>query len=724
MRAVPAVATLVPAAGLSLVLLTSGACRGPEGVFADTAADESYPPARRESVVDTLHGVEISDPYRWLEDGESAEVREWIDRQDDLARRVLSTVRGRERTRKRLRELAYRDTMSPPERRENRYFYWRRSFGREKAVLCWREGHDGAERVLLDPARISADGSISLGVATPDHQGRRVAYTLRENNADEATLQVVEVDSGQVSPRDVIPGAKYARPSWTPDGRGFFYTWLPSDGSIPADVLPGHAQVRFHLLGSDPAADPVVFGPTGDPTRFLSVELSDDGRWLLVYESVGWVSTEVWFRDLSVRGSRFQRLVGGLPARFDVSTHGDRFFAATNYKAPRGRVVRIDPRRPAPEDWIQIVPESPDSVIEDGGMRLCGERIVISSLRDAASRLHVYSLSGELVREVKLPAAGEVGPVACGRDDDEAYFEFSSFTEPGGVQVLTLADGSTRQFHVESVPIEPGSLSSSRVTFRSADGTEVGMFLLHRADLSPNGRVPTLLYGYGGFGLSQTPSFNPWVIPFVERGGLYAVAGLRGGSERGEEWHEAGMLERKQKVFDDFFAAAEWLIRSGWTDPRRLAIRGRSNGGLLVGAAMTQRPELFRAVVCGVPLLDMLRYHLFGSGRTWISEYGSAEREDQFLTLLDYSPYHRLAPQADYPALLMLSADHDDRVDPLHARKFVAALQAGKPGPWRDPVTLLRVERGAGHGGADSVAAEIEKWVDIDAFLSAHLVGN
>jgi prolyl oligopeptidase len=678
-----------------------------------------YPETLREETRDTLHGVEVADPYRWLEKVEDERVQAWMDAQDRLARELIGRVPARASLQARLRELSYYDSVSTPVKRGDRYFYTRRHADKEKAILYWKQGDSGAERVLIDPNTLSADGSISLGGWWPSYDGSKLAYKLNPNNADAATMYLMDVDSGATSTGDVIEGAKYASASWTPDGKGFYYSRLPVDPAIPVADLPGHAHIRYHAIGTDPAADPVIYPATKDPRIFVGAEVSRDGRYLLVTVYHGWNTTDVYFKDLrrSRRSSRrddkhgFQTLITGVPAQFHVHPWRDAFYVRTNQDAPRFRVFKVDPARPQRERWRELVPQS-DAVID--GMSVVGEHLVLTYLRDAQSRMEVRSLSGGLVREVVLPGVGSVSGMAGNEDEDEAYYAFTSFTEPMQIHRTSVATGQSQLWAKVELPVDTSRFTVEQVWYPSRDGTRISMFLIRRKDLQPSGQIPTILYGYGGFNISMTPAFSTNIVTWVERGGLYAIPNLRGGGEYGETWHEAGMLLAKQNTFDDFLAAADHLQRAGWTSPKRLAIWGGSNGGLLVGAALTQAPERFAAVVCAVPLLDMIRYHLFGSGKTWIPEYGSAEDPELFRVLHGYSPYHRLQKGVAYPALLMLSADSDDRVDPMHARKFVAALQWASAG---DAPILLRVERNAGHGGADLIRQQVERNTDSFAFL-------
>ena len=697
---------------LALVLLAvSSLIPGGARPAAGSAGAHRYPPTRSEDVVEEIHGVSVPDSYRWLEDADSAEVQAWMKDQDTFARDHLARLPGRERLAERLRRILYVDSASVPSRHGARIFFTRRAAGQEKAVLYWRPAAGGPDHVLVDPNTLSEDGRVSLGDWVPSRDGTTLAYALSVNNADEATLHVMDVDSRRVSDVDRIEGAKYAHPSWTPEGDGFYYTWLSTDPSIPVAERPGHAEVRFHALGTDPAADPVIRERTGDPEWFVWPSLSWDGRWLF-YNLSSFSRDDIFFRDLRRPDSPWQVLVAGVDANFSVEAWDDRFYVRTDDGAPRGRVLRVDPEAPARERWTEIVPERAGAVLE--GASVVGGHLALTYLRDAASELEVRTLDGETVRGVPLPGIGSSGGIQGNPDEDEAWFAFNSFTTPPEIHRISIATGETELWFRTDVPVDTGPYTVDQVFYRSKDGTRVPMFVGHRRDLPRDGTAPFLLYGYGGFSVNLQPSFRGTLFPWLEAGGGFAVANLRGGAEYGEDWHRSGMLGNKQNVFDDFIAAAEHLVAEGWTIPERLAIEGGSNGGLLVGAALTQRPELFRAVICSVPLLDMVRYHLFGSGRTWVSEYGSAERKEDFGWLFAYSPYHHVERGTAYPAVFFDSSDSDDRVDPLHARKMAAALQAASAG---DGPVLLRIEANSGHGGADLVRSTVERYTDAYAFL-------
>ncbi len=699
--------------GLFILVALAGPALLPPGgqpAAGDSGNSRAYPPSRTDDVVENIHGVPVADPYRWLEDAPSAEVQDWMKDQNSFARHELEQLDGRPGLAERLRQVLYVDSVSIPSHYGSRSFFTRRKAGQEKAVLYQREDGDGSEHVLIDPNALSDDGSTSLGQWVPSYDGRTLAYALSENNADEATLHVMDVASGRVSDVDRIEGAKYASPSWTPAGDGFYYTWLPTDPSIPVAERPGYAEIRFHALGTDPAGDPVIRERTGDPEQFVWPYLSRDGHWLF-YQVSTFSRDEIHFRDLRHAGSPWQTLIVGVEAKFWVEAWEDRFYVTTDDGASRLHVLRADPATPARRHWTEVVPEAPDAVLVDASV--VGGHLALTYLRDAANEIEIRTLDGEMVRTVALPGIGSSSGLQGHPDEDEAYFSFHSFTTPPEIYRTSIAHGTTERWSKVAVPVDPGPYTVEQVFYSSRDGTRVPMFLVHRQNLPRDGSTPFLLYGYGGFAVNMQPTFQGSLYPWLEAGGGFALANLRGGLEYGEDWHRAGMRGNKQNVFDDFIAAAEHLTAQGYTRPDRLAIRGGSNGGLLVGAVLTQRPDLFRAVICEVPLLDMVRYHLFGSGRTWVPEYGSAEREEDFGWLYAYSPYHHVEADTAYPAVLFASSDSDDRVDPLHARKMTAALQAATTG---GPV-LLRIEAHAGHGGADLVRSTVETYTDYYAFL-------
>ncbi len=680
----------------------------------------AYPATRADAVKDLIHGVEVADPFRWLEDAKAPDVQAWMKAQDDLTRAALKRLPERDAIAARLRELFYIDTVSAPRHRRGRYFLSRRHASKEKSIVYWKQGKQGAEKVLFDPNTWSEDGSVSLGSWSPSWDGQKVAYKVQKNNSDEATMYVMDVATGKRSEIDVIEGAKYAGASWTPSGDGFYYVWLPTDPAIPTADRPGHAEVRFHRLGEDPKKDRLIRGKTGDASTFLGADLSKDGRFLLLSVYHGWSSTEVYFRDLRKPGKApaDRPLAVGGNAHYNVEAFKDRFYVHTDEGAPKYRVFEVDPDHPERASWKEIVPERADATLDS--FAIIGGHLVLGYLKDASSLVEIHSLDGKLVRALKLPGIGSVGGPSGLPDEDEAYYSFESFVVPQEIYATSIKTGAAERYARIEVPVDPSPFTVEQAFFPSKDGTRISMFIIRRKDLAKDGTSRAILTGYGGFQISETPAFMASIYPWLERGGVFAVANLRGGGEYGEAWHQGGMLLKKQNTFDDFAAAARHLIKEGYTAPDRLAILGGSNGGLLVGAALTQHPDLFSAALCAVPLLDMVRYHQFGSGKTWISEYGSAADPEQFKALHAYSPYHHVKPGTRYPAVLLLSADSDDRVDPMHARKFAAALQSASTG---GPV-LLRIEKNSGHGGADLIKAAVEKGADQYAFALAHTAGG
>ncbi len=699
-----------------LAALTS-ACALAEGArAADTPPAAAWPATRRVDTVDTVGGVAVPDPYRWLEDAASPEVQAWSRAQDACARARLTTLAGRDALVARFRALYRVDATSVPVVRGGRLFYVRTKEGGEKPALYWREGRDGAERLLLDPETWLADGRASLGRWAPSWDGKRLAVTMRPGGGDEAVLHVLDVDSGARGP-EAIPGARYAEPDWTADGEGFFYEWLPVDPAIPEALRPGYAEVRYHALGTSPARDEVVRARTGDATVFQNVWLGPDGRYLVLYVARGWSENDVYVRDL--RGDAGFRLVArGDGHRYGVTAHGEELLVWTNEGAPRGRLFRASASAPDRAGWRELVPEDPEATLQD--VSVVGGHLALVYLRDAASEVRITTLGGAPVRTLALPIVGTATPLGGLPDSDEAWFQFSSFTRPPEVYRTSVATGEVTRWARVDLPIDPAPYVVEQVWYRSQDGTRVPMFLVRRRDAPRDGSNRVLLTAYGGFGVSMTPAFRSTLYPWLEAGGMYAVANVRGGGEYGEAWHAAGRGANKQNAFDDFVAAGEHLVGAGWTTPSRLGITGTSNGGLLTAAVMTQRPDLWGAVVSAMPLTDMVRYPRTGAGRTWVPELGDPDDPRQLATLLALSPYHAVRAGTAYPPLLVLTGADDDRVDPLHARKFVAAVQHATAAR---ADTLLRVEAGAGHGGAQAATEAAAASADVHAFLLAALEG-
>ncbi len=675
----------------------------------------TYPPTRVEPVTDKLHGVDIVDPYRWLEDGDSPAVKDWTEKQNAFTRAYLDKIPGRDAIRGRFDTLLQIGTMSAPSPYRGRYFYTRRDGKQNQAIVYVRVGVAGADRVLLDPNALAADGTIALDWFYPSDDGKLMVYGLSAGGSEQSTLRIRDVDTGKDLP-DVIERTRACSVAWLPDRSGFYYTRYPAVGSVPKGEENYHRHVFFHRLGDDPTKDVKVFGEGRDGTDWPSVDLSPDGRWLVVTESQGWAKSEVYFQDRTDPKSKFRPLVEGINAIFQVIVRNDRFYVHTNDAAPRYQLFHVDPTKPGRSDWSRVIEQSVD-VLES--VSAIGDTLVAHYMHKAASRLRLFDRDGKPQREVALPTLGTIAGLHGEWDGNELFFGFQSFTVPPTVFRLDLAktEGephTPKVWQQVETDLDLSAFQLEQVTYRSKDGTPITMFLASRKGLKRDGRTPTLLYGYGGFNISLTPTFNAARFQFLERGGLLAIANLRGGGEYGESWHEVGMLGKKQNVFDDFLAAAEWLIAEKYTSPANLAILGGSNGGLLMGAALTQRPELFKCVVCQVPLLDMVRYHKFLIAKLWIPEYGSADDPEQFKWIHAYSPYHRVKPGTKYPAILFATAESDTRVDPLHARKMAALLQATSTG---DSPILVRIESKAGHGAGKPRGKIVDELADTWGFI-------
>jgi len=686
-------------------------------------------PTRSEPATETIHGVKVVDPYRWLENGDGEEVRWWTAQQNRLLRQTLDAVPSRKRLADRLWALYGIGAMDAPvpkgKGRATRYFYTRREGQQNQPALYVRQGLRGVDRVLLDVNALAADGTLALDWWYPSEDGRLLAYGISASGSELSTLRVRDVDTGQDRP-DVIPRTRACSLAWLPSGRGFYYTRYPAPGSVPAGQEEYQRHVFLHRLGTVASRDRRIFGEGLSTSAWTSVMLSPDGRWLGIEVADGAAKTELFLIDTRKRGAPSPiPVVTGRPALFYlVDMLDDRLYVVSNEDAPRYRLFQVDPRRPERENWKQIIAEGKDTLERVAAV---GGKLAALYLKDASSRVRVFSRAGKLEREIKLPGLGTVTELHGRHQGRELFFGFTSFLTPTLVMRHDLGAGrgwrrgdlrSPVVWQKLASPIDPDAFSVEQVRYPSRDGTLIPMFLVARKGLVRDGRAPALLWGYGGFNLNITPSFTAAVGPFIEQGGVYAVANLRGGGEYGEIWHSAGVLGNKQTVFDDFIAAAEFLIRERITSRDRLAITGRSNGGLLVAAVLTQRPDLFRAAICGVPLTDMVRYHRFRIARLWIPEYGSAEDPEQFKFLYAYSPYHHVRDGVAYPATLVFTAESDTRVDPLHARKFAARLQAAQSGP--GPI-LLRMEGQAGHGAGKPLGKLIEQQADEMAFLFGQL---
>jgi prolyl oligopeptidase len=699
---------------------------------------DQYPSARRLDLTEDLFGRRVGDPYRWLEDADSAETGAWLGAQDDLFRGYADALPGVTALAERILELTGTGHIGVPVWRDARHFFTRRLPGQEHAVLGTLDPGAESARTLIDPIAIDASGLTTLDGWQPDKEGRSLAYQLSEGGSEESLLRVMDVETGELVDGP-IDRCRYSRIAWLPGGKAFYYTRrLPPD-EVPAGEEQFHRRVYLHRVGSPAEDDVMIFGEGRDKTTYYSAAVSRDGRWLTISAARGTEPrNDLWIADLTTSDLATPDLKPvqvGADARTGVRVGRDgRLYVYTDAGAPRGRIAIADPASPGPEAWQDLVPTDPEAVLE-GYAILDGDHaarpvLLVVWTRHAIGQITVHDLAtGARTGTVPLPGPGTVGALSERPEGGhEGWFAYTDNTTPATV---LRYDASTDETQVWARPpgaVEAPAVTARQIPYRSSDGTEVRMLVVSRADSTaggqsddgrPAGPRPTILYGYGGFGISLTPGYSSTVLAWAEAGGVYAIAGLRGGSEEGEEWHRAGMLGHRQNVLDDFHAAAEKLIADGWTTRDQLGIYGGSNGGLLVGAAITQRPDLYAAAVCSAPLLDMVRYERFGLGETWNSEYGTAADPEQLGWLLSYSPYHHVTEGVNYPSVLFTVFDNDTRVDPMHARKMCAALQYATSAPPATRPVLLRRESDVGHSSR-SVSRSVALSADVLAFLAAH----
>ncbi len=674
-----------------------------------------YPKTATVDVIDDYHGVEVVDPYRWLEDPDSDETKAWVQAQNEVTFGYLESLPAREMLTQRLTRLWDYERYGTPWRVADRLFWMRNDGLQNQSVLYVRED-GGQPRVLLDPNTLSPDGTVALGGMSVRDDGRYLAYSLRESGSDWSTWYVLDVDTGQRL-EDRIEWSKFSGAAWAPDGSGFYYSaYDPPREGDEFEQANYFQKLYFHRLGTPQSADERVYERPDHKEWGFSATVSEDGRYLVIHVWAGSArENRLFYRQLDPPAAEVVELLPVNDAKYEfVGNDGPVFYVQTDLEAPRGRLVAIDTRRPEPEHWTTIIPEGED-VLQSVDM--VADRFVVNSMHDAHDRVVIHRLDGSVEREVELPSLGSVSGFGGRRDHTDTYYSFTSFLYPTVVYRYDFATGRSELFRRPKIDFDFADYVTEQVFYESKDGTRVPMFLVHRKDLVLDGSNPTLLYGYGGFDISLTPSFSPARLVWLEMGGVFAMANLRGGGEYGEQWHQAGTVHNKQNVFDDFIAAGEWLVEKGYTSPEKLACQGGSNGGLLVGAVVNQRPDLFGAALPAVGVMDMLRFHRFTIGWAWVSDYGSSDDPEQFTTLYAYSPYHNLRPR-HYPAILVSTADHDDRVVPGHSFKYTAQLQAVQLG---DAPTLIRIETKAGHGAGKPTSKRIEEIADQYAFLVENL---
>jgi prolyl oligopeptidase len=678
-----------------------------------------YPPTRKGDVVDVYHGTRITDPYRWLEDVDAPDTRAWVEAENRVTFAYLAQIPERERIRRRLTELWNYPKYGAPFKKGGRYFFFKNSGLQNQSVLYTQASLTAEPEVLLDPNTLSQDGTVALSILALSDDGRAMVYGTSGSGSDWQEFRVRDVATRQ-DRSDHLKWIKFSGAAWTHDGAGFFYSRYPEPaaGSDPLLDVNRDQRVYYHRLGTEQSADRLIYERPDHSDWGFGVEVSADGRYA-VYSV--WLGTDrrnrIYYQDLGdPQQPRLDapvvRVLDAFDAAYEfVGNDGPVFYFSTDQGAPRKRVIAVDTRRPEQTAWREVVPQAPD-VLE--GVQIIHDTFVARYLHDAYSQLRLFALDGKPLGEVPLPTLGSIVQVSGERRDTEMFYAFTSFLYPTTIFRHDFATGRSAVFKAPEIAFDPSGYETAQVFYKSKDGTRVPMFLTYKKGLQRDGSNPTYLYGYGGFNVNLTPGFSIGVLAWLEMGGVYAQPILRGGAEYGEEWHQAGMLERKQNVFDDFIAAAEYLIAVRYTSPPKLAIGGGSNGGLLVGAVLNQRPELFGAAVPAVGVMDMLRFHKFTIGWAWVTEYGSADSVGQFPFLYRYSPLHNVKPGTRYPATFITTADHDDRVVPGHSFKYAAALQAAQAGP--APV-LIRIETKAGHGAGKPTAKIIEEQTDRWAFL-------
>ena len=688
---------------------------------ADAKASKlNYPAAKAVEQVDDYHGTKVADPYRWLEDTDSADTKAWVDAENALTFNYLENIPQRAAIKERITNLWNYERYTTPTKRENRYFYSKNNGLQNQNVVYYIDSLKGEPRLLLDPNTLSKDGTVALSNATYTDDGKVMAYGLATAGSDWQEWHVRDVEAGKELP-DVIKWVKFSGASWSKDGSGFFYSRYdePKEASMLKDAN-FFQKLYFHKLGTTQSEDILVYERPDNKFMQFGGRVTDDGKYLIIRVSQGSDrKNRLYYKDLTAKAAPVVKLLDDFDASYAfIDNDGPVFWLRTDLDAARGKVIAIDTRHPERANWKTVIPEGKETL---EGVDLVGDQFFAEYLKDAASEVRVYDLSGKFLHNVDLPGLGTVQGFGGKRSDKETFYQFTSFTTPITIFRYDVTAAKSTLFRQPKVDFDPSHYETKEVFYNSKDGTRVPMFVTSKKGLKLDGSNPTLMWGYGGFNVSMTPTFSVANLVWLEMGGVYAQPSLRGGGEYGEEWHQAGTKLHKQNVFDDFIAAAEWLIAHKYTSTPKLAIGGRSNGGLLVGACLIQRPELFGATLPGVGVMDMLRFHKFTIGWAWTSDYGSSDDAEQFKAIYKYSPLQNLKPGTKYPPSFIVTADHDDRVVPGHSFKFTATMQADQAGP--GPV-LIRVETRAGHGGGKPVTKQIEEVADEWTFLVKELNMN
>lgn len=687
--------------------------------FVQAESPVKYPETRRVDHVDELHGVKVPDPYRWLEDDvrESEDVANWVEAQNKVTFGYLKQIPERDYIRKRITELWNFEKFNTPFKRGGRYYYYHNSGLQNQYVLYTQDSLDAEPTILIDPNKWSKDGTVALSGTIFSDDGKYVAYGVQNAGSDWRVWKVMEVETGEVL-EDELNWIKFNSPTWTKDGKGFFYARYPEpDEDAEFQALNLNMKVYYHRVGTQQEKDVLVYERPDEPSWGYGCDVTEDGRYLVM---TVWKGTDdryrIVYRDLNEPYGLPTELITSFENEYTlVGSSGSVFYFKTDLDAPNRRVIAIDVSSPDRESWKEIIPEREEAL---DGAGIVGNRFVAKYLKDAKTQVNIHSLDGKFLREVEFPGIGSASGFGGKQDETETFYSFASFATPPTIYRYDMESGESTLFRQAEVKFDPGDYETKQVFYESKDGTRVPMFIVHRKGIKLDGSNPTLLYGYGGFNIPLAPRFSITRLAWMDLGGVFVSANLRGGGEYGKKWHKAGTKLQKQNVFDDFIAAAEWLIDNGYTSKKKLAIQGGSNGGLLVGACMTQRPDLYGACLPAVGVMDMLRFHKFTAGRFWVDDYGSADNADEFQALHAYSPYHNLKDGVSYPPTLVTTADTDDRVVPGHSFKFAARLQEAHKG---DAPVMIRIETKAGHGAGKPTAKIIEEYTDEWSFLVRNL---
>jgi prolyl oligopeptidase len=673
-----------------------------------------YPVTKKVETVDNYFGTKVSDPYRWLENDTSAATAEWVKEQNQVTNDYLSKIPFREKIREKLTKIWNYPKYGVPFREGPWYFYNKNNGLQNQSVLYVRKGLEGTPRVLLDPNTFSPDGTVALAGISASHDGKYLAYSIARSGSDWNEIHVMEIETGKLLP-DTLKWVKFSGMAW--QKKGFYYSRFeePKQGEELTGENKSH-KVFYHVVGTPQKSDRLVYENKKFPNHNYRAQVTEDEHFLIIYEVESTTGNALWYQNLDLKQSGFKLLAPGFDNDYNVIDNiGDKLIVMTNLNAPKKMLILMDPVKPDPVNWKTIIPERVD-VLE--AATLTGDKIISTYMQKAMSKAYVYDLSGKFLYEMELPGLGTLTGIRGKMTDNIAFYGFTGFLYPSAIFKYDVGNNKSTIYNASEIDFNPNEYETTQVSYMSKDKTTITMFLVYKKGLKYDGNNPTLLYGYGGFNISMTPSFNISRTIFLANGGVFAVANIRGGGEYGEKWHKAGIKEKKQNVFDDFIAAAEYLINEKYTSPDKLAIMGGSNGGLLVGACMTQRPELFRVAIPQVGVMDMLRYHKFTIGRVWASDFGTSDTKEEFEYLYKYSPLHNLKKGVKYPATLATTGDHDDRVVPMHTFKYMATLQEDQTG---DNPVIVRIETKAGHGSGKPTTMVIDEAADIWSFIMYNL---